>query len=74
MGGRTDVPAEDCWREEEVEEYLDPFREEDKDVDWDVVLSSRREIRDPFESVAEPQPVDMMTVYESKSKFRKLRI
>ena len=49
MGGRTDVPAEDCWREEEVEECLDPFWEEDKDVDWDVVLSSSREIRDPFE-------------------------
>lgn len=27
------------------------------------MLSSKREIRDPFESVAEPQPVDMKTVY-----------
>lgn len=61
MGGRTEMPAEDCWREE-VEESLYPFWDEEDDVDGEVVLSSKREIRDPFESVAEPQPVDMMTV------------
>ena len=45
-----------------MEYSLDPFCEEDEEVDWEVVLSSKREIRDPFESVAEPQPVDMTTV------------
>lgn len=59
MGGRTEVPAEDCWREAES---LDPFCDEEDDVDWEFVLSSKREIRDPFESVAEPQHVDMTMV------------
>lgn len=62
MGGRTEVPAEDCWREEV--ESLDPFWDEDEDVDWEVVLSSKREMRDPLESVAEPQPVDIMAMFD----------
>lgn len=63
MGGRTEVPAEDCWREE-VEESLDPFWGEDEDVDWEDVMSSKREMRDPLQSVAEPQPVDIMAMFD----------